>query len=99
MNIFLRIKFNNDPKKFEISVVLGLIEHVSIITLAIMLFVVFSPYSILLGIVWIIFRIGEGLIFIYNENKYRGLLNIRRFNPNIPNIKKPQLKDYYINEK
>jgi len=71
-------KINNDPKKFQISVVLALIEKVSVIVLAIMLFIVFSPYNIILGIVWTISRIGEGLIQFYNEKNYWGLLNIAR---------------------
>ncbi len=74
-------KINNDPKKFKISNVLALIEHVSIISLAVMLFIVFSPYNpynIILGIVFITFRIGEGLIQIYNKKNYWGLLNIAK---------------------
>ncbi len=71
-------KINKDPKKFKISIVLILIEHVSIISLAVMLFIAFSPYNIILGIVWAISRIGEGLIQIYNKKEYLGLLNIAR---------------------
>ena len=71
-------KINNDPRKFRISIVLALIEHVSIISLAVMLFIAFSPYNLILGIVWTIFRIGEGLIQIYNRRNYWGLLNIAR---------------------
>jgi len=71
-------KINNDPKKFKISIVLMLIEHVSIISLAVMLFIAFNPYNIILAIVWAIFRIGEGLIQIYNKKSYWGLLNIAR---------------------
>jgi len=71
-------KINNDPKKFRISFVLILIEHVSIIALAVMLFIAFSPYNIILAVVWTIFRIGEGLIQIYNKKDYWGLLNLAR---------------------
>lgn len=71
-------KINADPNKFQISIVLGLIEHVSVIILAIMLFIVFSSYNITLGIVWITFRTGEALIYIYNEINYSKLLNIAR---------------------
>ena len=71
-------QINNDPKKFKISIVLILIEHVSIISLAVMLFIAFSPYNITLAVVWAIFRIGEGLIQIYNKKNYWGLLNIAR---------------------
>ena len=71
-------KINNDPERFKIGVVLALIEHVSILSLAVMLFIAFSPYNIILGIVWAICRIGEGLIQIYNKKDYWGLLNIAR---------------------
>lgn len=71
-------KISNDPKKFKIGTMLILIEHASIIFLAVMLFIAFSPYNIILAVVWTIFRIGEGLIHIYNEKNYWGLLNIAR---------------------
>jgi hypothetical protein len=71
-------KINNDPRKFKISVVLALIEHVSIVSLAVMLFIAFSPYNIILAVVWTISRIGEALIQIYNKKNYWGLLNIAR---------------------
>ena len=71
-------KINNEPGKFKISIVLALIEHVSIISLAVMLFIAFSPYNIVLAVVWTIFRVGEGLIQIYNKKNYWGLLNIAR---------------------
>ncbi len=38
-------QINDDPKKFKISTVLLLIEHASIIALAIMLFIAFSPLT------------------------------------------------------
>ena len=69
-------KINNNPKRFQISIVLLLIEHSSIIALAIMLFIAFSSYNLILGVVWTTCRIGEGLIQIYNKKNYRGLLNI-----------------------
>ena len=71
-------KINKSPTKFKISVVLILIEHFSIIALAVTLFISFSSYNIILGIVWCIFRIGEGLIQIYDKNNYWGLLNIAK---------------------
>jgi len=71
-------KINNDPKKFRICFVLILIEHISIIALAVMLFIAFSPYNIILAIVWTIFRTAEGLIQIYNKKNYWRLLNIAR---------------------
>jgi len=71
-------KINHDPKKFQKSIVLALIEHVSIISLAVMLFIAFNPYNLILAVVWTIFRIGEGLIQIYYKKNYWGLLNIAR---------------------
>jgi len=71
-------KINNNPRKFQIGIVLALIEHGGVIALAIMLFIVFSPYNLILGIVCIVFRIGEGLIQYVNEPNYWGLLEIAR---------------------
>lgn len=69
-------KINKNPTKFRISVVLILIEHFSIICLAVTLFIAFNRYNLILGIVWCIFRIGEALIQIYDKKNYWGLLNI-----------------------
>jgi hypothetical protein len=71
-------KINSDPKKFKIGVVLILSEHLGIISLAVTLFIAFSPYNIILGIVWAISRIGEALIQIYDKKNYWGLLNIAK---------------------
>ena len=71
-------KINKKPKRFQISIVLALIEHGSVIVLTLLLFIAFSPYSLVLGIVWLIFRTGEGLIQFINEPNYWGLLNIAR---------------------
>lgn len=71
-------EINNDPKKFKIGIVLALIENVSIISLAVMLFIAFSPYNIILAVVWAIFRIGEGLIQIYNKKNYGELLKVAK---------------------
>ena len=65
-----------DPTKFKISVVIILIEHLGIISLAVTLFIAFSSYNIILGIVWCISRIVEALIQIYDKKNYWGLLNI-----------------------
>jgi hypothetical protein len=69
-------KINKNPKKFQISIVLALIEHGSVIALTTMLFIAFSPYNIILGIVWTTFRIGEGLIQYINEPNYWRLIKI-----------------------
>ena len=69
-------KISNNPKRFQTSIGLALIEHGSVIALAIMLFIIFSPYNLVLGIVCAIFRIGEGLIQYINEPNYWKLINI-----------------------
>ena len=70
--------FNKDPKKFKIGFGIALIEHFCVIALAILLFFVISPYSILPGIICVIFRVTEGAIQVYNEKDYWGLLNIAK---------------------
>lgn len=69
-------QINKDPRKFKIGVVLILIEHFSIISLAVTLFFAFSFYNLILGIVWCIFRIGEALIQIYDKKNYWRLLDL-----------------------
>ncbi|MBY8989557.1 MAG: DUF4386 domain-containing protein [Candidatus Lokiarchaeota archaeon] len=87
-------KINDDPKKFQISIGLALIHNVIVITLTIMLFIVFGPpYNIILGIVWTIFRIGEGLILSYNDKNYGSLLNISRKYSDTSGAEKSSLSD------
>ncbi len=71
-------KIDKNPRKFQISIILALIEHGSVIALAIVLFIAFSPNNIILGMVWAIFRTGEGLIQYINEPNYWKLINIAR---------------------
>jgi hypothetical protein len=71
-------EINKDPKKFKIGNMLALIEHGTIIALAITLFLAFNSFNLVLAIIWTISRITEGLIDFYNEKKYWGLLNIAR---------------------
>ena len=86
-------KINNNPKKFKISVVLVLIEHVSIISLAVMLFLAFSPYNLMLAVVWTVSRTGEGLIQIYNKKSYWELQSIARQYSGSSGAKKNALTD------
>ncbi len=86
-------KINNNPKKFQIAIVLALVEHASIIVLTIMLFIVYGPYNIILGIIWTIFRIGEGLIQFYNEKKYWGLHSMAKHYSVTSGAEKESLND------
>ncbi|MFX1420268.1 MAG: DUF4386 family protein [Promethearchaeota archaeon] len=91
------LKFNNNPKKFQIGVALALIEHFCVITLAILLFFVISPYSILPGIVLIIFRVAEGSIQVYIEKDYWKLLKIAGRYSTTSDAEKDSLMDSYRN--
>ena len=86
-------EINTDPKKFKISFVLILIEHFSIISLAVTLFLAFSPYNIILGIVWAMSRIGEALIQIYDKKSYWGLLDLAIKYPDTSGAKRDTLID------
>ncbi|PNX52389.1 MAG: hypothetical protein BV458_09805 [Thermoplasmata archaeon M9B2D] len=69
-------RISENPKKFRTGAVLVIIEHAVIVTLAFTLFIAFSSYNIVLGVVWLVSRGVEGLIQIYNKRNYWGLLEI-----------------------
>jgi hypothetical protein len=87
--------FNNDPKKFKISIGLALLEHFCVITLAILLFFVISPYFILFGIVLTIFRVAEGAIQVYIEKDYWKLLSLATTYSDANDTEKSSLMDSY----
>lgn len=86
-------KINEDPKKFEISFVLLIIEHITIVVLAIMLFMAFSSFNVILGVIWVTFRGGEGLLNIYGKKNYWGLSNLARQYSNASSAEKNELID------
>jgi hypothetical protein len=86
-------KINKEPRKFKIGVVIILIEHFSIISLAVTLLLTFGSYNIILGIIWCISRIGEGLIQIYDKKSYWGLLNTALKYSDTNDIEKHSLVD------
>ena len=87
-------KINDHAKKFQISIGLALFHNVIVITLTIMLFIVFGlPDNIILGIVLIISRIGEGLILSYNDKNYWGLLSIAKKYSGTSGAEKTSLSD------
>jgi hypothetical protein len=69
---------NKDPRKFKIGFALILIEHVCLILLAVMLFIAFGQYNVLLGMVWLVVRGVEGVIQIFNKRNYWRLLDSAR---------------------
>jgi len=86
-------KINKNPKKFQIGITLALIEHSCVIALTILLFIAFSSYNIMLGIILIIFRTGEGLIQFYNEPFYWKLINIAKRYSSASGAEKKSLSD------
>ncbi len=86
-------KINKDPKKFQISIMLALIEHGCVIALTILLFIAFSSYNIILGIILVIFRMGEGLIQFYNEPFYWKLIKIAKRYSSVSGAEKKSLSD------
>ncbi len=86
-------KINKNPKKFQIGITLALIEHGCVIALTMLLFITFSSYNIYLGIIWGIFRTGEGLIQFYNEPFYWKLINIAKRYYSASDAEKKSLSD------
>ena len=86
-------KINKKPKKFKIGIGLALVEHGCVILLTILLFIISSPYCILLGIILLIFRIGEGLIQYINEPNYWKLINIAKQYSDTNGAEKNSLSD------
>ncbi|MHA2085710.1 MAG: DUF4386 domain-containing protein [Candidatus Thorarchaeota archaeon] len=86
-------KINEDPKKFRMGTMLVVFEHFVIVALAISLFLAFSSFNLLLGIVWLAARGTEGLIQVYNKRKYFGLLDVAKQYPGTSGSEKEALSD------
>jgi len=71
-------KINENPKKFRMGTVLVVFEHFVIVALAISLFLAFSSFNLMLGILWLVTRGTEGLIQVYNKKRYLGLLDVAK---------------------
>ena len=69
-------KVATNGKKFRLSVVIDLISHVSIIALAALLFITFSPYNRSLALVGTLWRVAEGTILALNEVNKLVLLDV-----------------------
>jgi hypothetical protein len=54
-------------KKFRISIVVDLVSHASVIALAGLLYLAFSPYNRSLALVGTLWRVAEGTILVLNE--------------------------------
>jgi hypothetical protein len=69
-------KISKNPKDFKISVALIITEHLGIVALAVVLFMAFNSYNLILAVIWTISRTGEGVTQIYSKKTYWGLLNL-----------------------
>ena len=63
-------------EKFQISIVVDLLSHFSIIALAGLLYLAFSPYNKSLALVGTLWRVAEGIIIALNEINYIVLLAV-----------------------
>ncbi|MBD3255796.1 MAG: DUF4386 family protein [Candidatus Lokiarchaeota archaeon] len=84
-------KINVNLKKFKISFIFIIVEHIYIICLAISLFIAFSSYNVILGIIWLSFRSGEALIQIYDKKNYLHLFHLAEKYLNAKEFKKDEL--------
>jgi hypothetical protein len=85
------LKISKSPNKFKLSIIIALIHDIFVIILAVLLFIAFSSYNTILGIIWVIFRTGEGLVLIYNERIYWRLLNIAEKYSNVSTTEKKEI--------
>ncbi len=86
-------KINKNTRKFKLGIGLALVEHGCVILLTILLFIISNPYSMLLAIILLIFRIGEGLIQYLNEPNYWKLINIAKQYSDTTGVEKNSLED------
>jgi hypothetical protein len=56
-----------NDKKFRLGIVIDLISHISIVALAAMLYLVFSPFNQTLALIGTLLRVAEGAILALNE--------------------------------
>jgi hypothetical protein len=69
-------KLAANGKKFRLSVVIDLISHVSIIALAALLYIAFSPYNQTLALIGSLWRVAEGTIIALTEASNFVLLDV-----------------------
>ena len=69
-------KINTNEQRFKTAFVLIVVEHFALILLAVMLFMAFYAYNVILAISWLVFRSIESLMQIYNKRTYWKLLGL-----------------------
>jgi hypothetical protein len=86
-------KINKSPQKFKTGISLAFLEHGCVILLTILLFIISNPYSMLLAIILLIFRTGEGLIQFINEPKYWSLIKLAEQYSDASDVDKNEIAD------
>ncbi len=87
------LSINEDPQKFRTGILLVVFEHVVIVTLAVTMFIAFSPFNLILGVVWVISRSVEGLIQINSKRNFLGIVSIAEQYSNTTDAEKQGLSD------
>ena len=67
-----------NPGQYRNSVYVGIISHLGILVISGMLFLAFSSYDRSLAMIGSLFRLGEGLILIFNEVSVLRLLDMAK---------------------
>ncbi|TFG31263.1 DUF4386 domain-containing protein [Candidatus Thorarchaeota archaeon] len=86
-------KVNEDPVKFRTGIKLIIIEHAIIITLAMALFIAFSSYNLLLGVIWVFARATEGLMQINNKLNFLDLSTVAEHYPDSTGLEKEAMSN------
>jgi len=86
-------KISQNPANFSTGIKLVIVEHCIIITLALTLLIAFSSYNLLLGVIWVIARVVEGLMQINNKLSFLDLLNIAEHYSNATGPEKDALSN------
>lgn len=71
-------EIDESPRRFKIGFALIIVEHLSIISLAAMLFIAYNRLNLALAIVWLVSRGSEGVIQIVEKRAYWRLLDVAR---------------------
>lgn len=69
---------SENPGQYRMSVNIAIISHLGIVAITGMLFLAFSSYNRQLALIGSAFRLGEGLVLIYNEVSVLRLLDMAK---------------------
>lgn len=69
---------SENPGQYRMSVNIAIISHLGIVAIAGMLFLAFSSYNRQLALIGSVFRLGEGLVLLYNEVSVLKLLEMAK---------------------